>query len=88
MLSDAIPDDMIFIWTQNINGAEFKKRTGEKRITFGLAADAFERSDGVGDLIKNKLIGLVICNRDVLSEGARELVPVKEKRKTNESNKK
>lgn len=86
MLSDSIEEDAIFLWTQNVNGIELKKKLNEKRVTLGFAADAFDRRDGVGDLIKNKLIGLVICKRELLSEGAKSLVPLK--RTKNEPSKK
>lgn len=81
MLSRVIGDDQVVLWTQNVNGIELKPKLNEKRITFGLAADAFEQDSGVGDLMKgNKVLGVVVCDRSLLSDGAKKLVPIKKKK--------
>lgn len=83
MLSELIPDDNAVLWTQNTSVFEFKKRFNEKRVTLGFAADAFERPDGVGDLmnLNGYLMGVCICDKSVLSEGAKSLIPESPKRK-------
>lgn len=79
MLSDSISDDQVILWTQNVNTIEVKKRAEVKQITFGFAANGFEQTDGVNDLmrLKGMMLGVVVCSRDILSKGALELVPVK-----------
>lgn len=83
MLSNIIPDNGAVLWTQNISVIEFKKKLNEKRVTLGFAADAFRRSDSVGDLmgLNGYLMGVCICDKSVLSEGAKLLVPEVKKTK-------
>ena len=83
MLDKSIGDDQVVMWTQNANTIELKKKLNEKRVTVGFAADAFESQDGVGDLMRLRgyLLGVVICDRTLLSEGAKNLVPETKKRK-------
>ena len=82
MLSDVIKEDQIVLYTQNVNTIELKPKFNEKRVTFGLAADAFER-DGVGDLMKlnGYLLGVVVCNKSILSQGAQDTILTKSPRK-------
>lgn len=83
MLSKLISDDHAVLWTQNTNALEFKKKFNEKRVTLGFAADAFRWSDGVGDLmsLNGYLMGVCICDKSALSEGAKALIPEVPKRK-------
>lgn len=82
MLSRTIGNDDVVLWTQNTNVFELKKKLNEKRVTFGFAADAFDRKDGVGDLMREPLVfGAIVCKKEILSEGARELVIKKNTRK-------
>jgi len=83
MLSEFISDDHAVLWTQNTSTFELKKKLNEKRVTLGFAADAFSAPDEVGDLMRLKgyLIGVCICDRSVLSAGAKELIPEVSKRK-------
>lgn len=83
MISSLISDDHVVLWTQNTSTIELKPKFNEKRVTLGFAADAFERKDGVGDLmsLRGYLMGVVICDRSILSDDAKELVLAKTKRK-------
>lgn len=82
MLSNTIDDDEVVLWTQNTSTLELKKKLNEKRVTFGFAADAFERKDGVGDVMRNRaLFAAIICDKSILSEEAKRLLPQKAPRK-------
>jgi len=81
MIANTIGDDEVVLWTQNTSVFELKKKLNEKRVSFGFAADAFAR-DGVGDLMRNRsLFAAIICDKSILSEGAKKLLPNKMPRK-------
>ena len=88
MLQDNMKDDEVVLWTQNATVFEYKKRANLKTVTFGFSGDAFESKTGVGEVLRSSGMGIIFCNRDLLSKEAKDLVPEKSKRKKNEHNKK
>lgn len=83
MISSLMSDDQVVLWTQNTSTIELKPKLNEKRVTLGFSADAFDRKDAVNDLmgLRGYLLGVVICDRSILSDGAKSLVPTKPKSK-------
>jgi hypothetical protein len=78
MLSEAIGNDQVVLWTQNVNTVELRKRAGEKQVTFGFAIDGFDQKDGVNDLYRCALTSIAVCSRDILSPVAKDMVPIKQ----------
>lgn len=72
-LSDLIGDDEHVILTNEIDGTiEALKKKKVKRVPFVFASDAFESQDSIGDLLKSKMLAVVIMSDKFVAEPFRK----------------
>lgn len=63
-----IKDDEHIILTNDIEGAvEALKRKKLKRVPFVFSADAFEKEDTIGDLLKSEMFSVVIASNSIVA---------------------
>lgn len=78
-LDKEITDGQIILMTRDLTGhATVTSKTNEKKVTFSFAADAFKKSESVGDIAFGitPVLAFAVCDKKDVSDNSLELLNV------------